>query len=701
MLSAGSVFLDVLPNMAKFGPALKAQTALANSSLAAVAGPVGLIGVALAGIGTVSIKAAIDFESSFAGVRKTVDATEAQFAKLEQGVRDMAKEMPASTSEITAVAEAAGQLGIKTPAILEFSRTMIDLGNMTNLAADEAANALARIANITQMPQQQFDNLGATIVDLGNNLAATESELTEMALRIAGAGSQIGLSEAQILAFGGALSSVGINAEAGGSAISRTFIDMDEAVSEAGPTLETFAKVAGLTSAEFQKMWGEDAAGATTMFVEGLGDIEKSGGDVFGTLRDLEITEIRQRDALLRLAGAGNLLNRSLEIGDKAWKDNNALQNEAQKRYDTTAAKLSVLWNKFKDLGLELGQQLLPLFNKVLDWLLVSLPAGIEWGKRFIKIFEKAWFHLQDAIGNVIEFLLKGWRLFLEVFFTIAGKILDAAALAFGWIPGIGDRVKKFQAQFKDMSSGVLGELDRQIERFEGWSAASRKNIDEVRREWDVFARAVNKGVSPQALQVDFDPGTGDGPGFASFGAGAGFPISMAQQAMAAVPGFQTITSGYRPFDTGSFHSIPPPWNAVDIGGTNLEAIFNYLAASVGATAREIIGGHTIIQHGRASYYAPSDHPFVGDNAHVHLADEGGTFVNRGSGIGLVGLGPRMSEQVTFHGAQKIGGRGGTNYYLTIHADSTTDGRRLARVIRGELEAHDRFKEGRGRMDRA
>src|SRR5690606_10371551 len=65
-------------------------------------------------LGTLSTKAAIDFESAFAGVRKTVDATEEQFAQLETGMRDMAQRLPATASEIALVGEAAGQLGIKT-----------------------------------------------------------------------------------------------------------------------------------------------------------------------------------------------------------------------------------------------------------------------------------------------------------------------------------------------------------------------------------------------------------------------------------------------------------------------------------------------------------------------------------------------------------------------------------------------------------
>lgn len=152
------------------------------------------------------------------------------YADLESGLRDLAKQLPSSHSEIAKVAEAAGQLGIKTQNVKSFTKTMIDLGESTNMSAESAATSLARFANITQMSQKDFDKLGSAIVDLGNNYATTESEITEMALRIAGAGKQVGMSQGDILGFATALSSVGVEAEAGGSAISKVMVQMQLAV---------------------------------------------------------------------------------------------------------------------------------------------------------------------------------------------------------------------------------------------------------------------------------------------------------------------------------------------------------------------------------------------------------------------------------------------------------------------------------------
>jgi TP901 family phage tail tape measure protein len=312
-------------------------------------------------------KLAADWETAFTGVEKTVDGTTEQLATLEQGIRDMAKEIPASTTEIAKVAEAAGQLGIKVENIEDFTRVMIDLGNTTNLSADQAATTFARFANIVGMSQSDFDKLGAVVVDLGNNLATTEAEITEMALRLAGAGSQIGLSESQILSFAASLSSVGIEAEAGGSAFSRVMIDMANSVSTTDAKLEQFASVAGMTADEFSKAFKQDAASALMSFISGLGDMSDAGENTFGILEDLGLSEIRVRDALLRASNASDVFTDALNIGSNAWEENTALTDEAGKRYNTTASKLEILWNRLKDTGITLGEALVPALMDALD----------------------------------------------------------------------------------------------------------------------------------------------------------------------------------------------------------------------------------------------------------------------------------------------------------------------------------------------
>ncbi len=338
--------------------------------------------VPLTALGGGALAASVQFESAFAGVRKTVDATDEELAVLSDGIRQMSKEIPQSGTAIAGIAEAAGQLGIKTEAILGFTRTMADLGVATNLSGDEAASALARLANITQMSQGDFDRLGSTIVALGNSLATTEAEIVDMGLRIAGAGSQVGMSEAQILGFAGALSSVGIAAEAGGSAISKVMINMTSEVATGGKKLEGFAKVAGMTSDEFSRAWQKDAAGALVSFIEGLGRMSAEGENVFGVLDELGMSEIRVRDALLRASGAGDLFRESLELGNQAWAENMALTTEAAQRYATSESRLAMLKNQLVDVGITFGDALSPAFSAALTAaqpLIDALARMAEW----------------------------------------------------------------------------------------------------------------------------------------------------------------------------------------------------------------------------------------------------------------------------------------------------------------------------------
>ncbi|HHZ8655161.1 TPA: phage tail tape measure protein [Enterococcus faecalis] len=374
--------------------------------------------------------AAVKWESAFTGVKKTNDEMVDSNGKviysyddLEKGLRDLAKELPTSHEEIAKVAEAAGQLGIKTDKVVGFTKTMIDMGESTNMSADTAATSLARFANITQMSQDKFSNLGSAIVDLGNNLATTESEITEMGLRLAGAGKQIGMTEGDIVGFAAALSSVGIEAEAGGSAFSRLMVQMQlatetgveafaplkQAVAEQGvswesfvhavnwggkeltavskqmgiPTselkkmykeaskasgsLEDFANVTGRTSEEFAQLFKSNPSQALIEFIQGLKDSEKHGISAIKVLDDMGITEVRLRDSLLRAANASDVFEGAVKRGNEAFNENTALAEEAGKRYGTTESQLKILRGQLNDVAITFGGPLVAALNSAIS----------------------------------------------------------------------------------------------------------------------------------------------------------------------------------------------------------------------------------------------------------------------------------------------------------------------------------------------
>ena len=331
--------------------------------------------LAFAGAGVAATKAAVEFESAFAGVEKTVDGTTEQLAALRQGILDMAEEIPASTTEIAAVAEAAGQLSIPTDDILDFTRVMLDMGVATNLSAEEAATAIARIANITGMRGEDYSRFASTVVALGNAHATTEREIVEMTNRLASAGTIAGLSEPDILALSTAMSSVGIEAEAGGTAMTQTLTAISKAIANGGDKLEKFAKVSGMSSEEFVKAWSEDPITAISAFIGGLGKMNENGEDTIALLDDLDLAGIRQSNMLKSLALAHDTLDSAIKTSHSAWEDNTALSEEASKRYQTLASQLQILKNKLYNLAEAFGEILLPIINNIV----AGLQNAIGW----------------------------------------------------------------------------------------------------------------------------------------------------------------------------------------------------------------------------------------------------------------------------------------------------------------------------------
>lgn len=316
--------------------------------------------VVAAGLG-VATKAAIDWESAWAGVRKTVDGTPAEMNALEASLRKLATTLPATHAEIAGVAEAAGQLGIARGDIAEFTEVAVAMGVSTNLSAEDAAVGLARMSNIMGTSSKDVDRMGSALVALGNAGASTEGEILDMSLRIAAAGRQAGMSEGEVMGLANAMSSLGIEAEAGGTAISTVIKTIGNAVDAGGDDLDKFAAVAGTTSAAFAKAWRDDAAGALQTVIGGLARMQAQGENVNTVIADLGLDGIRTSDTLLRLAGNAEGLAASLATGNKAWADNNALMNEANQRYETTASRLQIARNQISDAAIDIGGLLLPV----------------------------------------------------------------------------------------------------------------------------------------------------------------------------------------------------------------------------------------------------------------------------------------------------------------------------------------------------
>ena len=215
--------------------------------------------------------------------------------------------------------------------------------------------------------QSQFSSIGSTLVDLGNNFATAEKPIMEMAHRMAGAGKQVGLTEAQVLGFAAALSSVGIEAQMGGSAFSKALIKMEVASATGGQALEDFGRVAGMTGQQFKDLWNSDPAAAFEAFIVGLSKPDDEGESAIAVLDEIGIKEVRLRDTMLRAVNATDLFSRAQSTTTSAWKKNTALSEEANKRYATTESRLKNLKNTALLFGQQIGDDPNPTIRSLID----------------------------------------------------------------------------------------------------------------------------------------------------------------------------------------------------------------------------------------------------------------------------------------------------------------------------------------------
>ena len=369
-----------------------------------------------------ALKAAIDYETAFAGVKKTVDGTPQQFDKLSASIREMAKEMPSSAVEIANVAEAAGQLGVPIGAIKDFSKTMINLGVSTNLSSEEAASSIAKIGNIMQVSGKDLGtwsaHFGSAVVDLGNHFATTERDIVEMTNRLAAGGKLAGLTTPEILGLATAMSSVGIEAEAGGTAMNQTLTGIGKAVAGVGKgakeKLQLIASTAGMTAEQFSTAWKQKPAEALQAFIKGLQKAHEEGKNMDGILAELDMSGIRQGNMLKSLASASDKMGEAVRRSNSAWKENTALTTEAQKRYETTESQLKIFKNQITDLAIEFGGPLLKAMNSGLQAAKPWIQKLADMAKAFSEMSESQqqniikWGLLAAGAGPALSIFGKG-----------------------------------------------------------------------------------------------------------------------------------------------------------------------------------------------------------------------------------------------------------------------------------------------------
>ena len=396
---------------------VKAYQKMGTLKIAAIGGAIS----AIAGVGTAllfGIGAASKFEDSFAGIKKTVDASEAEFDRLAVSIRELSTEIPIATSQLNQIGELGGQLGIESSGLPVFIETIAKLGVATRLSTETAALSLARLKEIFQLQEFEIANLASSLVDLGNNFAALEDEILSTSLRLAAGAKVAGATVADTLAIATALQAVGVQSQSGGTAMSRVFQQLTVAMQGNQQAMDVFVQTSGLTEEAFKNIATEDPAQALNLFIQGLSRVADSGGNVVGILDELGLKQQRTIRALLSVAEAGDLLSDALARSNAAYDINNALNEEAEKRFETLKSKNKLLKNAFQELRTEIGLNFLPVVKTTVE-AITALINGMGNTEKSMDETSRA------TVAIVSAFTLLG-----TAFSAIAGQFFFVRTLA-------------------------------------------------------------------------------------------------------------------------------------------------------------------------------------------------------------------------------------------------------------------------------
>ena len=366
----------------------------------------GIIGGSLFGLTAVVRKTVTsfkEFETALVGVGKTSDLNAEQLAAFGRSIQNLGNRIPVSTNELLKLAQVAAQLGVRGERNLrKFAETGARLAVATNVGAEEAVTSLSRIIGITGESQESIENLGSSLVQLGNTFKANEDEILTAARRISQSTAGFGLAGSEVIAFGAALKEAGLQAESGGTSVGVFFTQLDKAIAKGGPLLDNFAKISGVTREELIKTFREDGAEALTIFLEGLGRLPPKSSELTKALESTGLASRRTAQTFRALSQISDRVRVSVQSSNEEFANSDALLGESNKQFNTLAGNLGKLDNAFTTLFTNIGESnegFLKDFTENLALIFEELGKLAKVDPKLERL-TKEWIELQNAANR-------------------------------------------------------------------------------------------------------------------------------------------------------------------------------------------------------------------------------------------------------------------------------------------------------------
>ncbi|MEH6412823.1 phage tail tape measure protein [Pseudomonas sp. CGJS7] len=310
-------------------------------------------------------RAAIDFESQMADVRKVVDFdTPDQFKKMGDDIGRMSDRLPMAATDIAKIVAAGGQSGIARDELLGFADAAVKMGIAFDQTADESGDMMAKWRTAFRMNQAEVIGLADRINYLGNTGPANTKQISAIVTEVGALGEVAGMSSAQIAAIGATMAGVGVKQDVAATGIKNFMLAMTKGTAATKGQAQAF-KSLRLDSKTVAENMQKDAQGTTLDLLKRIGQIDAAKrpallAEMFGTESIGAITPLLTNLELLR---------DNLEKVSDAQKYAGSMEKEYASRAATTAFNLQRLRNNVMSVAREVGSALLPGINAVVDQL--------------------------------------------------------------------------------------------------------------------------------------------------------------------------------------------------------------------------------------------------------------------------------------------------------------------------------------------
>lgn len=400
-----------------------------------------------------------DYETALVGVGKTTDIAGDDLERFGREFQKLSSEIPIATNELLGIAQAAGQLGVEGEEnLLKFTETVAKLGVATDLSGEEAATALTRILNVTNEGVGNIDRFGSVIVELGNNFAATESEIVRVATEVSRATAVFGVGSTEAAGLAAAIRSVGIRAELGGSVVGKAFLSIQKAISAGGDQAERLSRLTGIAGDQLEQTFAEDSVAVFELFLEGLSNVEGGTAAVFEELEAFGLKGDEVNKVLPVLAQNNELVARALQSANKEFEENNALNAEADKAFQTLNSEFQKLVNVGTTLAVSIGEELAPTIKEIIidtREFLAAINENSESLASNIAFVLKWGAAITGAVASIASFLLGAVKI-SGVLTTLISTFGGASLAASGFVAALTGPVGIAVAGVAAIGAGII-----------------------------------------------------------------------------------------------------------------------------------------------------------------------------------------------------------------------------------------------------